>query len=95
MSERLAPLAKVDESWYSLEICIMMKIYRRLKINVGKSCAPFVKVPERSAKLCIGSPSLPKLGSVGERQLRRWCLSNGGERVPDARNAMVTLVCLA
>jgi len=65
----------------------MQKLCRRLEINFGVSCAPFVNVPESWRKLyrvCQTSTKTLVVVNLTER------LSNGGQRLPDAMNAMVT-----
>jgi len=73
----------------------MQKLCRRLEINFGVSCALFVNVPESWLKLYRVCLSRTLLASVnwdaggGELYLTER-LSNGGQRLPDAMNAMVT-----
>jgi len=87
-----------DESWRTL--CLlnflnMQKLCRRLEINVGVSCVPFVNVSESWLKLyrvCLSMTLLANVDSDaagGELNLTER-LSNGGQRLPDAMNAMVT-----
>jgi len=87
------------ECWWTL--CLlkkfnMQKLCRRLEINFGVSCAPFVNVPECWLKLyrvCLSRNLLANVdwhaGGGGELNLTER-LSNGGQRLPDAMNAMVT-----
>jgi len=73
----------------------MQKLCRRLEINVGVSCAPFVNVPESWLKLyrvCLSRSLLANVdwdAGGGELNLTER-LSNGGQRLPDTMNAMVT-----
>jgi len=73
----------------------MQKHCWRLEINFGVSCAPFVNIPESWLKLYIVCLSRTLLANVdwdaggGELNLTKR-LSNGGQRLPDAMNAMVT-----
>ena len=86
------------ECWQTL--CLlknfnMQKLCRRLEINFGVSCASFVNVPESWFKLYRVRLSRTLLANVdwdaggGELNLTER-LSNGGQRLPDAMNAMVT-----
>jgi len=73
----------------------MQKLCRRLETNFGVSCAPFVNVPERWLKLyrvCLSRTLLANVdwdAGGGELNLTER-LSNGGQWLPDAMNAMVT-----
>jgi len=73
----------------------MQKLCRRLEKNFGVSCAPFVNVPESWFKLyrvCLSRTLLANVdwdAGGGELNLTER-LSNGGQRLPDAMNAMVT-----
>jgi len=68
---------------------------RRLEINFGVSCAPFVNVPESWLKLyrvCLSRTLLANVdwdAGAGELNLTER-LSNGCQRLPGAMNAMVT-----
>jgi len=79
----------------SLKIFNMQKLCRRLEIYFGVSCAPFVNVPESWLKLYRVFLSRTLLANVdwdaggGEHNLTER-LSNGGQRLPNAMNAMVT-----
>jgi len=78
-----------------LKIFNMQKLCWRLEINFGVSCAPFVNVPESWLKLyrvCLSRPLLANVhwdAGGGELNLNER-LSNGGQRLPDAMNVMVT-----
>jgi len=73
----------------------MQKLCRRLEIHFGISCAPFVNVPESWLKLyrvCLSRTLLAYVdrdAGCGELNLTER-LSNGGQRLPDAMDAMVT-----
>jgi len=77
----------------------MQKLCRRLEINFGVSCAPFVNVPEIWLKLyrvCLSRTLLENVdwdAGGGELNLTER-LSNGGQRLPDAMNAMITQLAL-
>jgi len=79
----------------SLRIFNMQKLCRRLEINFGVSCAPFVNVPKSWLKLyrvCLSRTLLANVdwdAGGGELNLTEH-LSNGGQRLPDAMNAVVT-----
>jgi len=86
------------ECWRTLcllKIFNMQKLCRRLEINVGVSCAPFVNVPESWIKLyrvCLSRSLLANVdwdAGGGELNLTER-LSTGGQRLPDAMNAIVT-----
>jgi len=86
------------ECWRTLcllKMFNMQKLCRRLEINFGISCAPFVNVPESWLKLyrvCLSRALLAYVdwdaGGGGHNLTER--LSNGGQRLPDAMDAMVT-----
>jgi len=80
------------ECWRTLcllKIFNMQKLCRRLEINFGVSCAPFVNVPESLLKLyrvCLSRTLLANVdcdADGGELNLIER-LSNGGQRLPDA-----------
>ena len=76
------------ECWRTLcllKIFNMQKLCRRLEINFGVSCAPFVNVPESWTLLA----NVDWDAGGGELNLTER-LSTGGQRLPDAMNAMVT-----
>ena len=79
----------------SLKKFNMQKLCRRLEINFGVSCAPFVNVPESWLKLHRVCLSRTLLASVdwdaggGELNLTER-LSNRGKRLSDSMKAMVT-----
>ena len=85
------------ECWQtcSLKIFNMQKLCRRLEINFGVSCALFTNVPESWLKLyrvCLSRTLLANVdwdADGGEHNLTER-LSIGGQRLPDAMNAMVT-----
>ena len=86
------------ECWRTLSLLNffnMQKLCRRLEINVGVSCAPFVNVPESWLKLyriCLIRTLLANVdwdAGGGEPNLTER-LYNGCQRLPDAMNAMVT-----
>jgi len=86
------------ECWRTLcllKIFNMHKLCRRLEINFGVSCAPFVNVPESWLKLyrvCLSRTLLANVdwdAAGGELNLTER-LSNGGQRLPDAMDAMET-----
>jgi len=86
------------ECWRTLcllKIFNMQTLCRRLEINFGVSCAPFVNVPESWLKLyrvCLSRTLLANVdwdAGGGELHLTER-LSNGCQRLPDAMNAMVT-----
>jgi len=73
----------------------MQKLCRRLEINFGVSCAPFVNVPESWLKLyrvCLSRTLLANVDwDAGGSELNLTeRLSNAGQRLPDAMNVMVT-----
>jgi len=79
----------------SLKKFNMQKLCGRLEINFGVSCALFANIPESWLKLyrvCLSRTMLANVdwdAGGGEHNLTER-LSNGGQRLPDAINAMVT-----